>query len=191
MFEVKVRPGDRFEHFKTGDKYKIISLFTWEPTKEEAVLYESEKTAERWGRTLKVFCEEIAHPKSGQQAPRFKKVTDADQPFYLYQVEEKCDERGQPYWVLHMTGEPVATFKDGNAALIMLSFMNMSRINPQRGDDYLSGVIAGCCHMTLLPPSQGGVGSTKQSPMNTPMTSAGKESTPGSSGTATTAPNGP
>ncbi len=58
-----LKTGDRVRHFKTGGIYKVISMFTWEPTKEPAVLYESDDTGERWGRTLSVFLEEVADPK--------------------------------------------------------------------------------------------------------------------------------
>lgn len=155
-----IKPGDRFRHFKTGVYYKIISIFTWEPTKEQSVEYESEKTGERWGRTLKAFLEEVSH--NDQIVPRFKKVKDSSEDsLLLYGLEEKYDENGQPYWiVVHWGGDGVATLKGGYSAVLVLSFINMANQNPQRGSDYMAGVIAGCTHMQLLGPT----GSTNNSP---------------------------
>lgn len=64
--------GDRYRHFKHGDIYRIVTLFTWETTKEPAVVYESERTGEQWGRTVAVFLEEVAKPdEPGVMVQRF------------------------------------------------------------------------------------------------------------------------
>jgi hypothetical protein len=157
-----IKVGDRFKHFKHGGGYyTVASLFTWEPTKEESVEYENDITKERWGRPLRVFLEEVADPATGQPVARFKKVTDSQGALPLYALEEKTDERGQPYWlVYHYSGDVIATLKDGYAAVIILSFSNMIR-QGQRGNDYMAGVMAGCTHMHML---QENTESTNKSP---------------------------
>lgn len=143
-----IKVGDRFQHFKTGGYYTIVSLFTWESTKEPAVLYESEKTGERWGRTVKNFLEEVA--KDDKSIPRFSKKSDGEQALPLYGLDEKLDENNRPYWtVIHWSGSPIATLKGGTSQIIVLSFLNMSK-QGQRGNDYMAGVIQGLTHMQLL-----------------------------------------
>ncbi len=66
-----MKQGDRFRHFKSGGIYRIVTLFTWEPTKEAAVLYESEDTGERWGRTLTIFTETVRKPDDDTMVRRF------------------------------------------------------------------------------------------------------------------------
>lgn len=147
--------GDRYRHFTTGGIYKIITLFTWEPTKEPAVVYESESTGERWGHTISVFLEGVAKPgEDGVKVPRFAIEAEADPtgtkaPTYF--LQEAKDENGALFFnVYGATGDPVATLKGGMSGPIALCYVNMSGQDQQRGDDYMAGVIHGCTHMTLL-----------------------------------------
>ncbi len=145
--------GDRYRHFKTGGIYKIITLFTWEPTKEPAVVYESESTGERWGRTVSVFLEDVAKPGAeGVKVPRFAIETERDQTgIPLYFLEEKQEENGAYFFNVYGTsGDLIATLKGGMAGPIALCYVNVSGQDQRRGDDYMIGVIHGCTHMTLL-----------------------------------------
>ncbi len=144
-------PGDRFKHYKSGGIYKILGLFTWEPTLEPAVLYESESSHEVWGRTVKVFLESVAHPTQPERmVTRFQVLDQAQPRMQLYSMVEQEDENGMPYLEVYNMTDPILTLKGGHAQVIGLSFLNMSKIGPQRGDDYMAGVTAGCVHMTLL-----------------------------------------
>lgn len=161
-----LKPGDRFRHYKTGNMYRVLSLFTWEPTLEPAVLYESEKSHEVWGRLVRVFMEMVSNPaEAGAEQPRFQLVQAAEDRCQLYSMVEKQDGQGFPYLEVYTMADPVLTLKDGHAQVIGLSFLNMSRINPQRGDDFMAGVTAGCVHMTLLK----GQESTNKSPPVLPL----------------------
>lgn len=149
MFKV----GDRVRHFKSTGVYRIVSMFTWEATKEDAVLYENEATGERWGRTLKVFLEDVASPQDPTKTvKRFEPITTPDTgEFRIYRIEPSTDDKGNMVFnVFSAMGEQVATLKNGVAPMIALTFMNMSGQSAQRGDDYMAGVIQGCTHMTLL-----------------------------------------
>jgi hypothetical protein len=142
-----LKPGDRFKHYKQGTYYNIVSLFTWEPTHEEAVLYENETTGERWGRPVSVFLEEVTG------VPRFTKVSDGPTPSPMYYMDENRDENGQPYWdVKIFDGTGLLTLKGGNAPLILLTYLNMQSHGQRRADDYMAGVSAGCVHMHLVGP---------------------------------------
>lgn len=71
------KAGDRYRHFKSGGIYRIVTLFTWEPTKEPAVLYQSEDTDEQWGRPLSVFMAEVTDPNDpSKQVRRFQPLAD-------------------------------------------------------------------------------------------------------------------
>ena len=144
-----IKPGDRFKHFKTGGYYKIISLFMWEQTKQQSIEYENEITGERWGRPMSVFLEEVS--VDNKLIPRFEKIENSQQNLDLFKLEEKYDENNQPYWIVHhWTGESIATLQKGNAAIIVLSYINMMNQSQQRGNDYLAGAMAGLTHMQLL-----------------------------------------
>ena len=69
-----MKPGDKFRHFKSGEVYRIVCLYTWEPTKEAAVLYEHEETGARWGRPVSVFMEEVQHGQPPALVRRFAPV---------------------------------------------------------------------------------------------------------------------
>lgn len=149
-----IRIGDRFRHFKTGNFYRIVGLFTWEPTLEPAVLYESEASHEQWGRPLTVFLEMVASPtQPDAKEPRFKLVEESRRAAQNFSLVETHDPQGLPYLEVYSIHEPNTrqlTLKDGHTQVIGLTFLNMSRADPQRGDAYMSGVIAGCVHMTHL-----------------------------------------
>lgn len=146
-----IKIGNRFKHFKTGGYYTVTALFTWEPTKEPAVLYKGEN-GEQWGRPLAVFLEEVADPNDPEQKVRRFAPQEPAQPFRLYSLTEKNDERGTYFEVHNFGGELICSLQDGLAPMIALTFMSMSNSSPRRGDDYMAGVVNGSMHILLTKP---------------------------------------
>jgi hypothetical protein len=51
--------------------------------------------------------------------------------------------------VVKQLGSVVMNLAGDNAVAIALTFTAMQKSSPQRGDDYMAGVLAACVHMIL------------------------------------------
>jgi hypothetical protein len=69
--KVKIRPGDRYRHFKGGE-YEIVTLAIKEDTLEPLVVYKSLRYGYIWARTYKNWSETVS--VKGKQVKRFKKI---------------------------------------------------------------------------------------------------------------------
>jgi hypothetical protein len=135
---------DRFRHCESGEIYRIVQIFQWGVSGEEAVVYENEHTGEQIGCTSSLFLQTLA------LKPKFEKLATIPKNDPLYVIKEDYDDAGLPYWIIsNCAGEGVATLKGGTSAIIILSYMNMQRQSQQRANDYMSGVIQGCTHYQL------------------------------------------
>ena len=66
-----------------------------------------------------------------------------------YSIEEINDGAERGVRVLFHDGQTVAELRGGNALVIGLSFENLRRQDERLADEYIAGVVAGICHMTM------------------------------------------
>ena len=59
LSQLPINPGDRFEHYKVGGTYEIVTLALKEDTLEPLVVYRSVERESTWVRTYENFTEEI------------------------------------------------------------------------------------------------------------------------------------
>lgn len=67
----------------------------------------------------------------------------------IYSIEEISDGAERGIRVVFHDGQTVAELRGGNALVIGLSFENLRRQDERLADEYMGGVIAGVCHMTM------------------------------------------
>jgi hypothetical protein len=68
----------------------------------------------------------------------------------IYSIEEIREEGAQRgFRVLFHDGQVTAELRGGYALAIAISFENLRRQDERLADEYMAGVIAGICHMTM------------------------------------------
>ena len=68
----------------------------------------------------------------------------------IYRIEGIGEGAPEGFRVLFHDGQTVAELRGGNALVIALSFEGLRRLDERLADEYMAGVIAGICHMTML-----------------------------------------
>lgn len=69
--KIKLRPGDRYLHFKGGE-YEIVALVIKEDTLEPLIIYRSLLKGFIWARTYKNWNETVN--AAGERVKRFRKI---------------------------------------------------------------------------------------------------------------------